>query len=125
MWIEQVNEMILQIMLLSLGGIRKEINCYHRHTHSLIDTLGNTTIQFLHTEDDADRHIWAYITTLLGCLQCRTDVQLADGKALFLKYISSYVIKMHESATSEGLYCTDVTGYQATNSFLCTVKPIN
>ena len=88
------------------------------------DPLGHTTINFLHTEDDADRHIWAYITTLLGSLQCRTDVQLADGKELLLKYVSSYVTKMHESATSEGLYCTDVTGYQAANSFLRTVKPL-
>ena len=87
------------------------------------DPLGNTTLQFLHTEDDAERHIRAYITTLLGSLHCRTDVQLAD-KTLLLKYVSSYVTKMHESATSEGLYCTDVTGYQAANSFLRTVKPL-
>ena len=74
----------------------------NHHPDSFItDTLGNTTIQFLHTEDDADRQIWAYITTLLGCLQCRTDVQLADGKALLFKYVSSSVTKMHESATSE------------------------
>ena len=88
------------------------------------DPLGNTTLQFLHTEDDAERHIRAYITTLLGSLHCRTDVQLADGKSLLLKYVSSYVTKMHESATSQGLYCTDATGYQATNSFLRTVKPL-
>ena len=88
------------------------------------DPLGHTTINFLHTEDDADHQIQAYITTLLGSLQCRTDVQLADGKELLLKYVSSYVTKMHESATSEGLYCTDVTGYQAANSFLRTVKPL-
>ena len=31
---------------------------------------------------------------------------------------------MHESATSEGLYCSDVTGYQAENSFLHTVTPL-
>ena len=64
------------------------------------------------------------MTTLLGSLHCRTDVQLADGKALLLKYVSSYVTKMHESATSEGLYCTDVTGYQAAHSFLRTVTPL-
>ena len=85
---------------------------------------GRRTLQFQHTEDDAERHIRAYITTLLGSLLCRTDVQLADGKALLLKYVSSYVTKMHESATSEGLYCTDVTGYQAPHSFLRTVTPL-
>ena len=85
---------------------------------------GRHTLQFQHTEDDAERHIMAYVTTLLGSLHCRTDVQLADGKALLLKYVSSYVTKMHESATSEGLYCTDVTGYQAAHSFLRTVTPL-
>ena len=64
------------------------------------------------------------ITTLLGSLHCQTDVQLVYGKALLLKYVSSYVTKMHESATSEGLYCTHVTGYQAAHSLLRTVTPL-
>ena len=81
-------------------------------------------IPFLHTKDDADRHIQAYIITLLGSLQCRTDVQLADGKALLLKHVSSYVTKIPKSASSEGLYCTDVSRYQEDNSFLPTVKPL-
>ena len=96
----------------------------HHPDPFITDSLGNTTLQFLHAEDDADRHIRAYITTLLGSLQCRTNVQLADCKALLPKYVSSYVTKMNESATSGGLYCTDVTGYQAANSFLRTVKPL-
>ena len=90
----------------------------------ITDRNGRHSLQFQHTEDDAERHIRAYVTTLLGSLHCRTDVQLADGKALLLKYVSSYVTKMHESATSEGLYCTDVTGYQAAHSFLRTVTPL-
>ena len=78
---------------------------------------GQNSIEFHHTADDADHHIRAYLTTILASLRCCSDVQQADGKALLLKYVSSYVMKMHESATSEGLYCNDVTGYQATNSF--------
>ena len=81
-------------------------------------------IPFLHTKDDEDRDIQAYIITLLGSLQCRTDVQLADGKALLLKHVSSYVTKIPKSASSEGLYCTDVSRYQEDNSFLPTVKPL-
>ena len=46
------------------------------------------------------------------------------AKACLIKYVSSYVTKMHESATSEGLYCTDVTGYQAAHSFLRTLTPL-
>ena len=90
----------------------------------ITDAQGNSTLEFHYTEDDADRNIRAYITTLLGSLKCRTDVQMADGKAMLLKYVTSYVTKMHESATSEGLYCTDVTEYQAANSFLRTVTPL-
>ena len=96
----------------------------HHPDSFITEWNGRHTLQFQHTEDDAERHIRAYITTLLGSLHCRTDVQLADGKALLLKYVSSYVTKMHESATSEGLYCTDVTGYQAAHSFLRTVTPL-
>lgn len=85
---------------------------------------GRTSLECKHTEDDAERHIRAYITTILGSLHCRTEIQLADGKALLLKYVSSYVTKMHESATAEGLYCNDITGYQAAHSFLRTVTPL-
>ena len=90
----------------------------------ITDANGNSTLEFHYTEDDAQRNIRAYITTLLGSLKCRTDVQLADGKAMLLKYVSSYVTKMHESATSEDLYCKDVAGYQAAHSFLRTVTPL-
>ena len=97
----------------------------HAYPDSFItERNGRHTLQFPHTEDDTERPIRAYITTLLGSLHCRTDVQLADGKALLLKHMSSYVTKMHESTTSEGLYCTDVTGYQAAHSFLRTVTPL-
>ena len=68
------------------------------------------SIKFHHTADDADRHIHAHLATILGSLQCQSDIQLADGKALLLKYVNSYITKMHESATSEGLYCNDLTG---------------
>ena len=64
------------------------------------------------------------MTTLFGALQCRTDIQLADGRGMLLKYVSSYVTKMHEAATVEGLYCIDVTGNQAANSFLRSVCPL-
>ena len=84
---------------------------------------GTTHLEFQYTQEDAGRNLCTYLTTLLGALCCRTHVQQADGKGMLLKYVSSYVTKMHESATSEGLHCSDVTGYQAANSFLRTVRP--
>ena len=78
-------------------------------------------LEFYYTAEDASRNLWAYVTTLLGDLRCRTDVQLADGRGMLLNYVSSYVTKMHEAATVEGLY---MTGYQAANSFLRSVRPL-
>ena len=88
------------------------------------DLHGKTSLHFHYTEDDAERNIRAFITTVLGSLRCRTDVQVAEGKAMLLKYVSSYVTKMHDCATQEGLYCKDITGYQAAHSFLRTVRPL-
>ena len=81
-------------------------------------------LQFQYTPEDASRNIRAYVSTLLGALRCQTDVQLADGRGMLLKYVYSYMTKMHEAATVEGLYCTDVTSYQAANSFLLSVRPL-
>lgn len=85
---------------------------------------GANSLQFHYTEEEAKRNLRAYITTLLGSLLCRSDVQVADGKAMLLKYVTSYVTKMHEACTSEGFYSSDVTGYQAAHSFLRTVRPL-
>lgn len=78
---------------------------------------GANSLQFHYTEEEAKRNLRTYITTLLGSLLCRSDVQVADGKAMLLKYVTSYVTKMHEACTSEGFYSSDVTGYQAAHSF--------
>ena len=85
---------------------------------------GRDLLEFLYTEEDARRNIQDYVTTLLGSLRCRMDIQLVYGKAMLLKCVSSYVTKMHQTATSEGLYCCDITGHQAANSFLRTVCPL-
>lgn len=103
---------------------KSSLTVKHTPDSFVTDAYGKTTLQFHYSEDDAQRNIHAYVTTLLGSLKCRTDVQVADGKAILLKYVSSYVTTMHDSATSEALYCKDVTGYQAANSFLRTVRPL-
>lgn len=43
---------------------------------------------------------------------------------MLLKYVSSYVTKMHEAATIEGQYYDDVMGYQAANFFFRTMRPL-
>ena len=85
---------------------------------------GTSTLRFHYREGESKRNLRAYVLTLLGALHCCTDVQVADGRGMLLKYVSSYVTKMHESATSEGLHCTDVSRFQAASSFLRTVSPL-
>ena len=48
----------------------------------ITDANRKSTLEFHYTEDDAQRNIRAYITTLLGSLKCRTDMQLADGSQI-------------------------------------------
>ena len=38
-----------------------------------------------------NRNTQAYITTLLGSLQCWTDAQVAGGKAILLKYVTPFL----------------------------------
>ena len=52
------------------------------------------------------------------------DMQLVNGRRMLLKYVFSYVTKMHDAATAEGLYSRGVMGYQVANSFLRTVHPL-
>ena len=85
---------------------------------------GSTQLEFRYTPEDAHRNIRAFMTTLQGSLHCRTNVQVAGWKAMLLKYVTSYVTKMHNASTSEGLYCSDTSGFQAANSFLRTVRPL-
>ena len=118
----------------SLGKCRGHIHCgRHPKVQPFLRTMNNQPdsfvedynkiphLQLQYTEEDANRNLHAYITSLLGSLRCRTDVKLADGKGMLLKYMSSYVTKMHEVATSEDLYCCDVSEFQAAHSFLRTV----
>ncbi|KAJ7359029.1 hypothetical protein OS493_019936 [Desmophyllum pertusum] len=79
---------------------------------------------FHYNEEDAQRNIRAYVTSLLGALRCRTDVQSTDGKGMVLKYVSSYVLKWHNGASNEGLHCNDVSGFQAACTFLRSMHPL-
>ena len=43
---------------------------------------------------------------------------------MILKYVSSYVSKWEEHTTNESLYVSDITGFEAANSFLSCMKPL-
>lgn len=78
-------------------------------------------LKLLHTEEDYNRNIRAYITTILPVLNSRMDVQMSDDNSALMKYVSSYVSKLTYS--SETLRSTKTTPFQATIPFLIDLHP--
>ena len=70
-----------------------------------------------HTESDFCRYnadgvpegIRGYVKDVLSSLCCHVDVQMADGRGMLLRYVSSYVPKFSDSFTTEWLAdaCSD------------------
>lgn len=48
---------------------------------------GSSNLCFHYTEEDATRSLRAYVPTLQGVLHCGTDVQVAHGSGMLLKYV--------------------------------------
>lgn len=95
--------------------------CYqyrHGRTH-FRETETGTGLALQYTADDHARNIRAYVTTLLGTLRCRINIQSSDGCGMVLRYVSSYDVP-----TNKALYSAHLTGYQAAASFLRTVQPL-
>lgn len=88
------------------------------------NTTDGTHLVFHYTQEDADRNIRAFISPLLAALQCRTDIQATDRQGMILKYVSSYVSKWHDGASTQGLHCSDISGYQAACTFLRSMRPL-
>ena len=65
----------------------------------------------------------AYLSTVLPALKCRMDVQLTDGKAMILRYVTSYVSKWHDGYSNQGLYSMHITPYQAAYRHLWEMQP--
>lgn len=81
-------------------------------------------LQFQYGYVEKEKNIRAYVTTLLGSLHCRVNLQSSDGKGMLLKYVSSYVYKCHDAGTSQQLYSPDLGAFQAASSFRKTMQPL-
>ena len=79
---------------------------------------GETYLAFHHTRTDKGCNLRAYVPAVTGSLQCSMDKQSSDGKAMLLKYVTSYVAKCHDVVTTQQLYSEDLCAYQAARSFL-------
>jgi len=64
------------------------------------------------------------VQALTGSFQCSMDLQSSDGKAMLLKYVTSYVAKCHDAVKTQQLYSVGFGAYQAATSFLKNVHPL-
>ena len=85
---------------------------------------GETYLAFHHTRTDKGCNLRAYVPAVTGSLQCSMDKQSSDGKAMLLKYVTSYVAKCHDVVTTQQLYSEDLCAYQAARSFLNNMHPL-
>ena len=83
-----------------------------------------TYLAFHHSRSDKGCNLRAFVPALTGSLQCSMDVQSSDGKAMLLKYVTSYVAKCHDAVKTQQLYSVDLGAYQAATSFLKNMHPL-
>ena len=83
-----------------------------------------TYVAFHHTQTDKGCILRAYVPAPPGSLQCFMDLQSSDGKAMMLKYLTSYVAKCHDAVKTQHLYSVDLSAYQAATSFLKNMHPL-
>ena len=75
-------------------------------------------VAFHHTRTDKGCNLRAFVPAVTGSLQCSMDLQSSDGKAMLLKYVTSYVAKCHDAVKTQQLYSVAVCaplGLLATN----------
>lgn len=90
-----------------------------RQAQNRVLTENNEThIAFHHSRTDKGCNLRDFDPALTGSLQCSLDVQSSDGKAMLLKYVTSYVAKCHDAVKTQQLYSVDLGAYQAATSFL-------
>ena len=56
-----------------------------------------TYLAFHHTRTDKGCNLRAFVPAVTSSLQCSMGVQSSDGKAMLLKYVTSYVAKCHDA----------------------------
>lgn len=91
---------------------------------TVLNENGESFIAFHHTQTDKGCNLRAYIPAITGSLQCSMDVQSSNGKAMLLKYVTSYVSKCHNVVKTQQLYSRDLGAYQAATSFLKNMHPL-
>lgn len=74
---------------------------------------GNFLHHLKHPAKEFAMNLRAYIQTLLPTLKCSMDYQTTDGVGMLLRYVSSYVTKLHDALAVDSLYSYELIGNQA------------
>ena len=80
-------------------------------------------LNLYYPEESFALNLRAYILTLIPSLRCRMDIQFSDGKAMLLRYVTSYVSKWKDAYSNDALYSRYVTPYQAAYRHLKEMQP--
>ena len=76
-----------------------------------------------HPAEELALNLRAYISTVLPALQCSMDFQTTDGRAMLLRYVTSYVTKNQDGIDSDSLYSQHISGGQAATRYIMDMKP--
>ena len=78
-----------------------------------------TYLVFHHTRTNKGCNLQAFVPAVTGSLQCSMDVQSSDGKAMPLKYVTSYVAKCYDAVKTQQLSSVDLGAQQHHSSKTC------
>ena len=81
----------------------------HHVATSVVGEGDNSYVLLSQTSESFTKGLRGYIDTVLCAIQCSMDVQSTNGRAMLLKYVSSYVSKAKESFHSDALYCSSLS----------------
>ena len=87
------------------------------------NTNGKQILHLKHPAEEFALNLRAYISTVLPTLQCSMDFQTTDGRAMLLRYVTSYVTKNQDGIDPDSLYSEHISGGQAATRYVMDMKP--
>ena len=124
-WLEDMNEVDVSKLSATIpwGNVEEAFLVYDlqksnrstipmRQGPNKVFTDNNETyLAFHHTQTDKGCNFNVYVPAVTRSLQCSMDVQSSDGKAMLLKYVTSYFAKCHDAVKTQQLYSVDLGAY--------------
>ena len=84
---------------------------------------GKQMLHLRHPPEEFALNLRAYISTVLPALQCSINFQTTDGRAMLLRYVTSYVTKNQDGIDADSLYSQHISCGQAATRYVMDMKP--